>query len=194
MIRQRDEGARFREPFIANRVPLLRDRRKDPGRQWLVPYIDVVIDSRGFPYEDTRPTVDGVLASSLPDLRVSLIGPWSSLTDERRPLLDDPLLDYQLLRWRYGHDGRVRLVESVPETAAPALVSAADVPPPTWPNDWKGEAERWRAEAEKWKEAATLKKRLRTAPQKQPSARDPSPALRGARHVRRLARLVARPK
>ncbi|GAA2085022.1 glycosyltransferase [Actinomadura alba] len=281
MIRQRDDGARFREPSIANRVPLLRDRRKDPGRQWLVPYIDVVVDGRDRSYEDARATVDGVLASSLHDLRVSLIGPWSSLTEERRGLLDDPLLDARLMCERYRHEGRVQLVESVPETAAPTpfrficpagwvptpgglhklvkladehyyglislalpgqvddralarlertasfaravalrapdedldglvdelfgshwldgtewtLVPAADVPPPTWPNDWKGEAQRWRAEAEKWKrEAATLKKRARGAQPKQQPAAAPSPALRGARRVRRLARLVGRPK
>jgi GT2 family glycosyltransferase len=249
MIRQRAAGARFRDPFIANRVPLLRDRRKAPGRQWLVPYIDVVVDANGSSHENVRATVDGVLASSLSDLQVSLLGPWPALSGERRPLFEDPLLDLNLLRWRYGDDGRVRLVETVPESAAPApfrficpagwvpaagalhrlvkladehyyglislavpgqpagralarlertaafsrarhlrtpaeniddlvddlfgsywldgtewaLIPAAEVPPPTWPNDWKGEAQRWRAEAEKWKaEATALKKRLRT--------------------------------
>ena len=277
MIRQRGDGARFRDPFIANRIPLLRDRRKAPGRQWLVPYIDVVVAAEGASHEDVQATVDGVLASSLPDIRVSLVGPWSSLTDERRPLLDDPRLDLNLLRWRYGPDGRVRLVETIPETAAPvpfrffcpagwvptaaalhklvklsdehyyglislalpdqtsdraaarlertacfsraallrvpgeniddlvddlfgsywldgtewALIPAADVPPPTWPTDWKGEAQRWRTEAEKWKaEATVLKKRLRANAEARTS--DPQPKSATLSRIRRrLARSIA---
>jgi GT2 family glycosyltransferase len=272
MVRHRTAGARFRDPFIANRVPLLRDRRKAPGRQWLVPYIDVVVDANGSSHEEVRATVDGVLASSLSDIRVSLLGPWSSLTDERRPPLTDPLLDLNLLRWRYGHDGRVRLVEAIPDSAAPApfrftcpagwvptagalhrlvkladehyyglvslalpgqvsdralarlertaafsraaflrapaedvddlvhdlfgsywldgtewaLLPAVEVPPATWPTDWKGEAQRWRAEAEKWKtEATDLKKRLR-AKESSPSTQ---PASNSVRHrIKRLAR------
>jgi len=279
MIRKRDEGARFRDPFVANRVPLLRDRRKDAGRQWLVPYIDVIVDARETSYEEVKATVDGVLASSLSDVRVSLLGPWSTLLDERRPLLADPLLDLRLLRWQYGYDGRVRFFEAIPATSAPApfrfvcppgwvptaaglhrlvkladehyyglislalpgeepadlvtarlertaafararllrtaaadldavvaelygsywldgtewaLIPAADVPPPNWPMDWKGEAQRWRNEAERWKaEAAVLKTRLRKKAQAH-QTRQNTTARRPTRSIvrRRVGRLV----
>ncbi|MGH3389992.1 MAG: glycosyltransferase [Actinomadura sp.] len=114
-----EEGSRFREPFLSHRVPLRRDWRREGGRQWHVPYIDVVVDARGASYEDVRAAAAGALASTLPDVGVTLVGPWSELTDERRPPLDDPLLDLRLIREAFGHDGRVGFAESLLETSAP---------------------------------------------------------------------------
>ncbi|MBC6458771.1 glycosyltransferase [Actinomadura sp. HBU206391] len=114
------EGTRYREPFLTHYVPLRRDWRSEAGRQWRVPYIDVVIDTRGASYEDVRASAAGVLAGTLSDVGVTLVGPWSELTDDRRTPLDDPLLDLRLIHEAFVHDGRVSLAEEVPPTSAPA--------------------------------------------------------------------------
>jgi glycosyltransferase involved in cell wall biosynthesis len=114
-----EEGTRFRDPFLSHRVPLRRDWRREGGRQWQVPYIDVVIEVRGASYEDVRASTTGALVSTLPDVGVTLVGPWSDLTDERRSPLDDPLLDLRLMREAFVHDGRVRFAEAIPATSAP---------------------------------------------------------------------------
>ncbi|WP_406318232.1 glycosyltransferase [Streptosporangium sp. NBC_01639] len=119
-MRRPAEVRRYNEPFIADRVPYRRHLRTDGGRQWLVPYVDVVVDARGASFEDVRASVDGALASTLPDVHVTLAGPWASLTTGRRAPLDDPLLDLRLVRGQYAHDGRVSFVEQVPPTSLPA--------------------------------------------------------------------------
>ncbi|WP_051751657.1 glycosyltransferase [Streptosporangium amethystogenes] len=123
-MRRPADVRRHNDPFIADRVPYRRHLRTDAGRQWLVPYVDVVVDARGASFEDVRASVDGALASSLPDVRVTLAGPWASPAGERHEAvggpLDDPLLDLRLLRGQYAHDGRVSFVERVPPTSAPA--------------------------------------------------------------------------
>jgi GT2 family glycosyltransferase len=122
-MRRREEVNRHNEPYLSQRLPLSREWRRCPGRQWLVPFVDVVVDA-GAParcsYEEVRATVEAALASVLPDVGVTLVGPWSELGDERRAPLDDPLLDLRLTRDAFAHDGRVTLVEDVPETSAPA--------------------------------------------------------------------------
>jgi glycosyltransferase involved in cell wall biosynthesis len=115
-----DDVREFNGPFIANRLPYRRWLRTDPGRQWRVPYVEVSVDARGARHQDVRATVDSVLASTLPDVRVALRAPWRALTGERRRPLDDPLLDLRLLHAGYRDDGRVRLIEDEPATAAPA--------------------------------------------------------------------------
>ncbi|WP_214106478.1 glycosyltransferase [Acrocarpospora catenulata] len=117
MTRQEEVRA-FNAPYVADRIPYRRWLRTDPGRQWLVPYVAAVVEARGA-YPDVRATVDSLLASTLPDVRVTLVGPWPELTGERRRPLDDPLLDLRLLQATYGHDGRVVLAEAEPPTTAP---------------------------------------------------------------------------
>ncbi|MFF3443441.1 glycosyltransferase [Streptosporangium sp. NPDC002721] len=119
-MRRPADVRRHNDPFIADRVPYRRHLRTDAGRQWLVPYVDVVVDAAGASFEDVRASVDGALASTLPDVRVTLTGPWASLAGERPAPLDDPLLDLRLLRGQYAHDGRVSFAERVPATSAPA--------------------------------------------------------------------------
>ncbi|GAA2385728.1 hypothetical protein GCM10010404_48260 [Nonomuraea africana] len=119
------ELKRYNDPFVADRVPYRRYLRTDRGRQWLVPYVEAVVPAGG--YEDTRATVDGLLASSLPDVRVTVEGPWESLTDSRRAPLSDPLLDLRLLRAQFAHDPRVRLAPAS-ETMAPFRLLC----PPGW--------------------------------------------------------------
>jgi glycosyltransferase involved in cell wall biosynthesis len=115
----RERATRYCEPFYANRVLTPRSRRPDPGRQWRVPGVEVVIDVATATWEQVRATVNGLTGGLVPDIQVSLVGPWSRIYDGRRSLLDDPVLDLRLMRECFGDDGRVRLVESVPETAFP---------------------------------------------------------------------------
>ncbi|WP_440098784.1 glycosyltransferase [Streptosporangium sp. H16] len=119
-MRRPADVRRHNDPFIADRIPYRRHLRTDAGRQWLVPYVDVVVDAGGASFEDVRASVDGALASTLPDVHVTLTGPWASLDGERPAPLDDPLLDLRLLRGQYAHDGRVSFAERVPATSAPA--------------------------------------------------------------------------
>ncbi|MBG0828306.1 glycosyltransferase [Planomonospora sp. ID67723] len=115
------EVKRHNWPLLAERVPELRWLRTHPSRRRLVPYVDVVVNAAGARYEDVRATVDGVLASTLPDVAVTLAGPWSTLTSHRRSPLDDPLLDLRLARATYEHDGRVSFAEEPGEDSAPAM-------------------------------------------------------------------------
>ncbi|MER5648798.1 glycosyltransferase [Streptosporangium sp. NPDC002524] len=119
-MRRPADVRRHNDPFIADRIPYRRHLRTDAGRQWLVPYVEVVVDAAGASFEDVRASADGALASTLPDVSVTLTGPWASLTGERPAPLDDPLLDLRLLRGQYAHDGRVSFAERVPATSAPA--------------------------------------------------------------------------
>ncbi|MEV0419664.1 glycosyltransferase [Streptosporangium canum] len=119
-MRRPGEVRRHNDPFIADRVPYRRNLRSEGGRQWLVPYVDVVVDARDASFEDVRASVDGALASTLPDVHVTLTGPWASLTGGRRAPLDDPLLDLRLVHGQYAHDGRVSFAERVPPTSLPA--------------------------------------------------------------------------
>lgn len=122
---RRDEGTRFREPWLSQRVPLRRDWRRYGGRQWLVPYVEVVVDAAAAGYEDVRASVVAALAGTLPDVGVTVLAPWSRLDRHapdgagHRDPLADPLLDLRLLKEAFEHDGRVRLSESLPPDSAP---------------------------------------------------------------------------
>jgi GT2 family glycosyltransferase len=115
-----EEDRRFRVPFIGQRVPLLEDHRREHGRQWSIPHVDVVVDAADSSFEDVAATVLGALTGSFIDAGVTIVGPWGELSDERRSVLDDPLVDLRLVREAFAGDGRVRFVESVPATSFPA--------------------------------------------------------------------------
>ncbi|WP_188190599.1 glycosyltransferase [Nonomuraea sp. SYSU D8015] len=119
---------RYNDPYVADRVPYRRYLRTDPGRQWLVPYVDAVVAPGS--YEDVRATVDGLLASSIPDVRVTVPGPWDALPSGRRSPLADPDLDLRLIHATFEHDARVRLAvdEAVPGSPAPFRLQV----PPGW--------------------------------------------------------------
>jgi GT2 family glycosyltransferase len=132
---RREEGTRVREPSVSQRVPMRRDWRRYSGRQWLVPYVDVVVDAAAAGYEAVRASVAAALAGTLPDVRVTIVAPWSRLDAQaqlagegaggvagaagRLDPLADPLIDLRLIREAFGHDGRVRLRESLPPDSAP---------------------------------------------------------------------------
>ncbi|GAA2991159.1 glycosyltransferase [Streptosporangium longisporum] len=116
--RDRDRAVRLVAPYLAHRVPLRRDLRKDRGRHWLVPYVEVVLDATG-PAGPIREAVGAALDGSLGDVIVTLVAPWSRLAGDGRPVLDDPLFDLRLLREHFAHDERVRFADEVSPTPAP---------------------------------------------------------------------------
>ncbi|GAA3218316.1 glycosyltransferase [Nonomuraea helvata] len=116
---------RYNDPYIADRVPYRRYLRTGAGRQWLVPYVDATVQAGS--YEDVRATVDALLASSLPDIRVTVPGPWDALDDGRRSPLADPYLDLRLIHANFAHDPRVHLATPL-EGTPPFRLSV----PPGW--------------------------------------------------------------
>ncbi|WP_433253133.1 glycosyltransferase [Streptosporangium sp. CA-135522] len=114
----RDRAVRAVGPYLAHRVPLRRDLRKDRGRRWLVPYVEVVLhveDDGG----QVREAVSAALEGSVRDVRVALVAPWSRLPAERRPVFSDRSFELRLLREHFAHDDRVRLIDEVRPTPAP---------------------------------------------------------------------------
>jgi GT2 family glycosyltransferase len=118
-MREKEPITRVSHAFIADRIPQYRWLRSHPGRQWLVPYVEVVVDAEGASYEDVRATVDAALAGTVPDVAVVITGPWDTLAPERRAPLTDPRLDLNLIHGHYLHEGRVRLAREVTPTKAP---------------------------------------------------------------------------
>jgi glycosyltransferase involved in cell wall biosynthesis len=112
--------------FIPDRIPQYRWLRAHPYRQYLVPYVEVEVEATGSSYEDVRGTVDGILASTIPDVSVLISGPWDELVPNRRAPLEDPDLDMVLVRGYYASEGRVRLGGS--PVAAPYVLRV----PPGW--------------------------------------------------------------
>ncbi|HUR02522.1 MAG TPA: glycosyltransferase [Nonomuraea sp.] len=112
-MRMRDQRPidRVSYAFVADRIPAYRWLRSHPSRQWKVPYVAVVVDGTAG-YEQVRATVDALLAGTMLDLSIVVVGPWDSLTRERRAPLKDPALDLVLVHGHYLHEGRVRLALS----------------------------------------------------------------------------------
>jgi glycosyltransferase involved in cell wall biosynthesis len=115
------EVNRYNDPFLANRVPEVRSKRRAVGRMYDVPYAEAVLDVSSLPYDDVVVLVDLVLQSQVPDLIVTLVGPWSTLDDARRSPLDDPHLDLRLTAEMYRAEARVQLVEALDPGRSPAM-------------------------------------------------------------------------
>ena len=120
LMRHGEEVQRFNAPYVAQRIPDLRKFRQERGRSYRVPFVEAVVETAGHRFEETQFSVDGLLGAVPSDLQVRVVGPWSQLTDERRELLRDPLLEQRLVREEYAGDPRVVLVEEVGESAFPA--------------------------------------------------------------------------
>ncbi|ACZ84639.1 glycosyltransferase [Streptosporangium roseum] len=116
--RDRDRAVRAVGPYLAHRVPLRRDLRKDRGRRWLVPYVEVVLHVDG-DERQVRDAVSAALEGSVTDVRVTLVAPWSRLSPGRRAVLGDPSFELRLLREHFAHDERVRRADEVSPTPAP---------------------------------------------------------------------------
>ncbi|GGK85754.1 hypothetical protein Sme01_38950 [Sphaerisporangium melleum] len=117
---RRDTGTAVRvvAPYLAHRIPLRRDLRKENGRRWLVPYVEVVLDAAGHDEPQVREAVAAALGGSLPDVRVTLAGPWDRLAPGRRRVLDDPDFELRLIQEQFRHDDGVLLASApVPDPA-----------------------------------------------------------------------------
>lgn len=109
---------RYNRPYLADRMPQPRYLRTGANRSWSVPLVTVVVPAVEN-LELVRTCVDRVLASDQTDLRIKLVADWGAITDERRSILADPLLDRRLIAETYRAEPRVDLVEQAPETAYP---------------------------------------------------------------------------
>ncbi len=114
VMERRDQVNAYNDPFFADTSPVLHAKRF-PGRTYAVPYLDVVLDVRELEVADVTATVGAVLASTLHDLRVTLLGDFADLSDERRAILDDPLLPARVVHQTYVGDPRVRLLDALPQ-------------------------------------------------------------------------------
>lgn len=127
VMRRQDDVNDYNLPHLAHRIPDGRVKRASQGRTYLVPYAEVVIDTAGLldapaSHRHFIGTVEAVLASTVPDLIVTLIGPWSTLTDERVRVLDEPLRSLRAAHDMFTPDPRVHFVESLPPGRSPAMV------------------------------------------------------------------------
>jgi glycosyltransferase involved in cell wall biosynthesis len=120
VMKRRDEVNDYNDVFLSDRLPELRNKRR-AGRLYSVPYLEVVLDTRGLDFHPVIATVDSLLNGTLPDLSVVLVGPWSELGDERCAPLDDAMLDTRLIYESYVGDPRVHLVEDLPEGRSAAM-------------------------------------------------------------------------
>ncbi|MEU9831065.1 glycosyltransferase [Streptosporangium sp. NPDC048047] len=109
---------RVSHAFVADRIPSYRWLRSHPARQWKVPYLEVVVEAGGRAgYDEVRATVDAVLAGTLPDVEVTVVGPWDRVAAEGRAPLRNPDLEKALVRGHYAHEGRVRFALAAPGAA-----------------------------------------------------------------------------
>lgn len=115
----KEEGSRYRRPWVANRVPTFRYMRTRRGLTWDVPFVEVVVDVSEASLEAATNTVASLLGGSLTDIGVTLVGPWEELTDERISPLGDPRLNLRLIREAFRGEGRVRFEETAAPSAAP---------------------------------------------------------------------------
>ncbi len=114
METRKEDGARFRYPFVGNRLPLVGDNRKRVGRQWQVPRVDTVVDTTGSGFEEVAQTVDALLGGDTADIRIRLVGEWGRVTPGRHGTIDDPAVDVRLVHENYRCEPRVEFVESEP--------------------------------------------------------------------------------
>lgn len=119
MMLRGEQLRRFNHPHLADLMPQPRWLRRGAGRVWRVPLVTAVVPAAR-PFEVVRTCVDRLLASDEFDLRVHLVGPWDTLTNERRSILADPLLDLRLLAATYRSDARVVLATVAPDTVFPS--------------------------------------------------------------------------
>ena len=128
----REAIIRLVETYLAHRVPLRRDLRKDRGRRWLVPFVEVVFDATGADERRVRAAVDAALGGTLTDVAVTLVGTWPDPAAPGGPQWHGPAFDRALVHELLRHDPRVRFAERPAPTAAPApfrYTAPIDAPP-----------------------------------------------------------------
>ena len=112
VLRRAEQVNRYNDPYLADLVPTMRPKRNRHGRTYQVPYLEVVLEAG--PADETIRVVDALLDGDVPDLRVTLVGPWSSVHQDRVQPVEDPVLETRLVHRSYLHEPRVRLVEQAP--------------------------------------------------------------------------------
>lgn len=112
VLRRAEQVNRYNDPYLADLVPTMRPKRNKRGRAYQVPYLEVVLAAG--PADETIRVVDSLLDGDVPDLRVSVVGPWSTVHENRVQPVEDPVLETRLVHRSYLHEPRVRLVESTP--------------------------------------------------------------------------------
>jgi hypothetical protein len=115
VLRRAEQVNRYNDPFLADLVPTMRPKRNRRGRAYQVPYLEVVVGAG--PADETIRVVDSLLDGDVPDLRVTVVGPWSTVHQDRVQPVEDPVLETRLVHRSYLHEPRVRLVQSAPETS-----------------------------------------------------------------------------
>jgi glycosyltransferase involved in cell wall biosynthesis len=104
------EFKRRRGPVMANYIPQRRHRMHAPGRQWTVPYVQVIVPAERSSFEEIAFTVDSLLSSEFRDLSVSLIA-------------DSAAPDTDLINDYWQGDGRVRICSSAPSSGFPSVAT-----------------------------------------------------------------------
>ena len=117
VLRRAEQVNRYNDPYLANLVPAMRPKRNRHGRAYEVPYLEVVVPAG--PADETVRVVDSLLDSSVPDLRVLVVGPWSEVHEERIQPVEDPVLETRIVHRSYRGEPRVRLVPA-PDPATDA--------------------------------------------------------------------------
>ncbi|WP_061296828.1 glycosyltransferase [Herbidospora cretacea] len=117
--RNRTATVRAVEPYHAQRIPLRRDLRKQRGRMWHTPYVEVVFDVSKASERETRDAVEAALTGSITDVRVLLTAPWSSIRTGRGEALSGQEFELRLISESMRGDPRVHLADAAPATAFP---------------------------------------------------------------------------
>jgi hypothetical protein len=126
VLRRAEQVNRYNDPYLADLVPTMRPKRIRHGRTYQVPYLEVVLEAG--PADETIHLVDSLLDGDVPDLRVTVVGPWSTVHDDRVQPVEDPVLETRLVHRSYLHEPRVRLVEQAPPvTDAEFVLTLPDV-------------------------------------------------------------------
>jgi GT2 family glycosyltransferase len=120
---QSDDGAsvRWNTAFLAQRIPFRRLGPVRRGRTWQVPLVRIVLDTAGSDPESIKASVAAWLNGTEDDVVVDVVGPWPAQRSDRRSVLTDPDVEWQVLAEWFRGDARVRLLDAAPDRVAPAV-------------------------------------------------------------------------